>query len=1209
MNNQNSNTGKHIFFIMCVVLGFGLQSNVLGDPYNSANQKRETYNFNTDWLFYKGDNSQASLNNFVDSKWINVNLPHTPVLEPFVSHNSFLGICWYRKHFTIDKKYKGKKIYIEFDAGMHKADVYINGVWKLTHKGGYLPFTVDITNEALFEGGQNIIAVKLNNADSVLGNRLPPGGSNAQKDFCFFGGLYRGSKIYFTNNLHITDPVLESRVDSGGIFVNYSNVSTASATINISTHLRNEGPTTQNCSVITTLVDSGNNIVATATSGGQNISAGGNYQFSQSLVVTNPRLWDVDDPYIYTVYTSVKADTNYVDDTITRIGIRQISFTKAGGFELNGKRIKFMGVNRHQDFPYIGNAAPNSLQYRDALKMKEAGIQYVRTSHYPQSPAFLDACDQLGILVMSSLSGWQWWADNNEFKSNAYQIMRDMIRRDRNRPGIITWELSLNESNQSAAFSTKATSILREEYPGDQAYSSGWDNYSSYDIAIESTQAGARSYTGTKPFIISEYGDWEYGGNSSTSRCSRAIEAAQLQQVTNHQQSLSLNRGLSFLSGDGLWVFEDYNRGYAADICQAGMIDLMRLPKYSYYFYQSQRDPNHIIGNVNSGPMVFIADTWQSGSTSVKVFSNCDTIDLYINNTFIKSQAPDAGSNTANLVHPPFTFTKLTWQAGKIEAKAKINGQVVASHIVYTPVTPSYISIAIDSVHRNLVADGSDIVTAYAYIKSDSNAVVTNASNLITFSVSGPGKLIGVKSINAVAGIIGIFIQSTQTAGTIIITASSNGLTSGSAQITSVPMTDKYSGVIPNLGVDIDSAWTKVDDNVTSSIKYSTQWTANLKDSGYLGTNHYSNVTGQVAKFTFSGTKIRYDGFKRNDLGNAEISIDDTLVATIDCYNDIAEYNTILYESGKLSESSHHIEVKVTGTHNSLSTGNGIVCDAFEYIPLEINQPVVTPKDTLKREIFADYYTGIPGTEVQNLTSSPIFAGTPTNRIKLDSLELPDNAFDSYGVRIRGYMRPEVNKNYQLMIAAADAAELWISIDDNPANKELIASVPSKTNKYEWNKYPQQTSAPISLTIGNKYYFEVLFKAGIGIDHMAVAWQNAGLFIEPIPAKYLSPYGDTTILNDFTNINQLKEFNQGFNIIPNPINVETININITDENLLGKFATVKIITVQGIEVFEQKCTLRNQIKLSANELRNGFYFIQIEIGNNTFTKKIVINKV
>jgi Glycosyl hydrolases family 2, TIM barrel domain/Glycosyl hydrolases family 2/Glycosyl hydrolases family 2, sugar binding domain/Glycoside hydrolase family 2 C-terminal domain 5/Secretion system C-terminal sorting domain/Domain of unknown function (DUF4982)/PA14 domain len=1206
MKKKERNIKKLLLVVFCIsmIQGFYIVSTAQYIPEN----KRETYNFNTDWLFFKGDDNQASLNNFTDSKWINVNLPHTPMLEPFVSHCSFLGICWYRKHFYIDNKYKDKKIYIEFEAGMHKADVYINGVWKMTHKGGYLPFTVDITNEALFDGGQNIIAVKLNNADSVLGNRLPPGGSNAQKDFCFFGGLYRNSKIYFTDKLHVTDPILEAKVDSGGIFVTYSNVSAGSATINIKTHVRNEGLTAQNCTVVTTLVDSGNNIVTSATSGIQSIAAGGNYQFSQSLGVSNPRLWDVDDPYLYTVYTSIKADSVYVDDTKTRIGIRNINFTKTGGFELNGKKIKFMGADRHQDYPYIGNAGTNSLEYRDALKMKEPGIQFVRTSHYPQSPAFLDACDELGILVMSSLSGWQWWADNDEFKNNAYQIMKDMIRRDRNRPSIITWELSLNETNQSAAFSTKATSILREEYPGDQAYSCGWDNWSSYDIAIESSQGGARSYTGTNPFIMCEYGDWDFGGNSSTSRCSRATEAPQLQQVANHQQSLNLNRALSFLSGDALWVFEDYNRGYASDICQAGILDLMRLPKYSYYFYQSQRDPNHIIGNVNSGPMVFIADTWQSGSSSVKVFSNCDSVELYINDNFIKKQAHDVGANTANLLHPPFTFTGLTWEAGKIEAKAKIGGIVVATNVVYTPVTPDHISVVIDSIHRNLIADGSDLVTAYAYVKSANDAVVNNATNLISFTISGPGKLIGVKKINALAGIVGIFIQSEKTPGIITISASSSGLTAGSAQITSVPMTDEYIGVIPDLGTDIDSAWTKVDDNVTASINYSTQWIINSIDTGYLGTNHFSNIQGQVAKFTFSGTRVRYDGFKRNDLGKAEISIDDTIVDTIDCYNASAEYDKILFESATLPEGVHSIEVKVTGLQNSSSSGTGIVCDAFEYIPLEINQTPALPKDTLKREILADYYTGIPGIDVQSLTGSSIYPDSPTNRIKLDSLQLPDNAFDSYGVRIRGYLRPEVNKNYKLMIAAADAAELWLSIDDNPSNKELIASVPAKTNKYQWDKYPQQTSAPITLSIGNKYYFEVLFKAGIGDDHMAVAWENAGLIVQPIPAKFLSPYGDTAIFNNFTKINQPEIINkEAISVFPNPVN-NVINITVTDKNLLGKLATISIITSQGLIVFEQKQKLNNQITIDSKKILNGFYFVKIESDSYTISKKVIISK-
>jgi beta-galactosidase len=1199
---------KHLVLVMMIIIGMWMIIPISGEQYNLNNSKRETYNFNTHWLFCRGDESSAYIIDFADTTWANVNLPHTPVLEPFVTSNSFLGICWYRKHFTIDSSYIDKKIYIEFEAGMHVADVYVNGVLETSHKGGYLPFTVDITDNAEFGNKENIIAVRLDNSDAALSNILPPGGTNASRDFCFFGGLYRDSRIYFTDKIHVTDPILENKVASGGVFVTYTDVTTASATVNVKTHIRNEGLTAQDCEVITTLVDTNNEIIATTTTI-QNISAGGDFQFSQVLNVSNPILWDLDNPYLYDLYENIKIDTNYIDDTKTKIGIRTIKFTKDGGFELNGERIKLMGANRHQDFAYLGNAGPNSLQYRDALLMKEAGMQYVRTSHYPQDPSFLDACDELGIVVMTCLQGWQYWADNDKFKNNAYQMMRDMIRRDRNHPSIIVWELSLNESDQSAAFSANATSILREEYPGDQAYSCGWNNWANYDVAIQASQHGARNYTGTYPFIISEYGDWDYGGSTSTSRCARKDgDTDLLTQVSNHQESLDKNRALTFLSADGLWSFEDYNRGYSSNICQSGLLDLMRLPKYSYYFYQSQRDPGHIIENVNSGPMVFIASSWQSGTNSVKVFSNCEEVDLYINDVYIKTQTPDVGVNNNNLLHPPFTFNDLTWETGKVEARAKIGGLVVAVHTVYTPGTPDHVDVEIENKNRLFIADGSDIVTAYAYIKSSNDTIVSNASNVIHFSVSGPAKLIGKKTINAEAGIYGIFIQAGTIPGIIQITASSEGLTSGSDEITSVAMNNEYPGVISDIGVAPEDYWTKIDDT-HSSIIYSTQWTANSEDTGYKATNHYSDISDQLVKFPFHGTKVRYIGFKGNDLGMAEISIDDTVVAVVDCYNPTDEFDVLIYESELLSENSHNIMLRVLDTNNALSTGYGIVCDAFEYKALEIDDLPRPVREIPVKKICAEYWFNVPGSEVHNLTESTLFPDSPSGRINIKTLDLPNIDSNSYGVRIRGYLHPDMDKNYEFMISADNTAELWLSIDENPENKELIAYVPASTDKYQYDKYPQQKSVPVSLLYYKKYYFEVLYKEDTGDEHMTVAWENTGLIVEPIPKRYFSPYGDTVTFGDIPTMLNPLEYEQkgGIIIFPNPV-YDYINIELTDDRLEGKASTIKVLDAKGTIILEQKIILIKHNKIDLNKLSDGIYFLSLELPEKAPISNVVIKK-
>jgi beta-galactosidase len=736
---------------------------------------REKINFNAGWLFYRGEmlDDTAKNSSFPDSNWQTVHLPHFPKLSP-LRHPWRLpdnqGINWYRKHFDVAKEYETRKMFVEFEAADQVADVWINGVHLTKHIGSYLPLTVDITEHLKF-GADNVIAVKVDNREDrdipVYGNWIS------------YGGLYRDVYLHVTDRLHITDAVYANKIAGGGVFVTYPLVTDSLAQIKIQTHLLNENKELKACKIKTHLIDAENNLVATVDAAAD-INDGGDFTFDQFMNLTEFQLWHPDHPYLYTLRSEIYDREELVDSFESRIGIRRIDFSHAGGFTINGERMVFMGTNRVQDYPYVAWAFPNSAQRRDALLLKEAGFQYVRSSHNAQDPSFLDACDELGILVMNSIPGFQF-IGGEKFREHSFQNMRDTIRRDRNRPSVILWELSLNETDFDSAFAERGMQIGREEFPGDQCFVAGWKFPSIYDVFIRATQHGARDYSETTPLVISEYGHWDYGEGNSTSDVERRDgEAPMLVQAQNHQESLNLNRGLPFLSGDGLWVGLDFQT------YPSGVIDYFRLPKFSYYFYQSQRDPNLIFDNIDSGPMVFIANYWtETSPRTVTVYSNCDRVDLFLDDQFLASQPPDTGAAANNLLQPPFTFANLLWRAGELKAVGYIGGKEAASHSRRTPGEAAALEIDFN-IKNDAVADGDDLFFAYAKIVDENGTLVVDSNLPVTFRVSGAGVLVSPERVEAEAGIAAALIRTTAEPGEIVVEVEAENLKTARASKNSV---------------------------------------------------------------------------------------------------------------------------------------------------------------------------------------------------------------------------------------------------------------------------------------------------------------------------------------------------------------------------------------------------------------------------------------
>ncbi len=784
--------------------------------------ERTSYNLNRSWSFFRPDPpgpgvaaakaSEAVPPPATDRAWTSVDLPHTVRLEPLNASGgrNYQGLCWYRKTFRADPSWRGRTVYLRFEGAMQIAEVSLNGKPVHTHFGGYQPFTVDLT-DALACGAENELLVKLDNRDNA---EVPPGKPQGGLDFTYFGGLYRSVRLEIMDRLHITDEILANQTAGGGVFVRMPEVSRERADITVETDVANARTAAASCTVRQELVDAGNTVVAHVETP-LTIPSGEARMASGRMVVTQPALWHPNHPNLYTLRTSLLDGGRVVDERTTRIGIRTIAFRPDGLF-INGEKFFASGFNRHQDHPYVGYAVPDAQQYRDARKLREAGFTSFR-SHYPPAPAFLDACDELGILCVVSNPGWQFYG-NATWEQRIFQNAREMVRRDRNHPCVALWEPFPNETQYGEAFARKLHGIVHEEYPGPGCFVAGDGEIGHAGSFIEVTWS--RDPVTGKPFWAREWGDSVDNWTDQQGRVRVARgwgEVPLLTQALNHALKLDTmlrNAGggprATRLAGAGLWAGIDCYRGYHHQPFLGGPLDLFRLPKFDYYFFQSQRDPAAQLPGLDSGPMVFIANYGTPYSpATVTVFSNCEEVRFYEGGKLVATQKPDPGYV---LDHPPFTFKahatdterSTYYMNNEIGANAEysyhfttaayrveglIGGQVVATHEVKAPGVMRRIVLEVDRAGKELVADGGDWIRVYARICDGAGTLCPLADDLVTFSVEGEGSIIGdaaigANPVHAEAGIATALIRSSHRPGTIRVRATAFGLKDGEATLT-----------------------------------------------------------------------------------------------------------------------------------------------------------------------------------------------------------------------------------------------------------------------------------------------------------------------------------------------------------------------------------------------------------------------------------------
>lgn len=777
---------RKLFCILCAICGLTAtaQTSVAG-LFPLDNSGRLVWNFNADWRFHLGDVPHAEQKDFDDKTWEVVAAPHTVQLMPAEASGcrNYQGIAWYRKHFVIPQEAKGRNVTLHFEAIMGKQTIYVNGQKVKEHEGGYLPITVNLTDVGCSAGDDCVVAVKADNSDDKT---YPPGKKQMTLDFAYHGGIYRDVWLIAKQKVAITDAVEEAKVAGGGIFVHYANISAKSAEVYVNTEVRNSDSQSRTVTVENQLLQQAKQTKLT-------LKPGEARTVIQRFVVKNPKLWSPETPYLYQVATRIKDGRQSLDGGSTRIGIRSFEFRGKDGFWLNGQRYhQLVGANRHQDFAYVGNALPNSQQWRDAKRLRDAGFTIIRTAHYPQDPAFMDACDELGLFIIVATPGWQYWNKEQGWAEKVHQNTRSIIRRDRNHPCVLMWEPILNETRYPEEFALQALQITKDEYPYPYRPVAAADVHSAgvadhYDVVYGWPGDDFKEDKPKQCIFTREFGelvdDWYAHNNLNRASRSWGERPMLTQAMSLFKSTDELYHTTGQFIGGCQWHPFDHQRGYHPDPYWGGIYDAFRQPKTAMPMFAATL-------STSDTPIVYIAhEMTQFSEKDVTVFSNCDSVRLTLfdgehcwtlpvqHETGHAPSQPVVFKDAWDFFEARnWSYTKRNWQQVKMVAEGIVNGQVVCREEKMPSRRSTKLQLRVDEMSHQLVADGSDFIVVVCEVTDDLGHVRRLAKENIRFTVEGEGEIIGDASINANPravewGSAPVLIRATRKAGKIKVKA------------------------------------------------------------------------------------------------------------------------------------------------------------------------------------------------------------------------------------------------------------------------------------------------------------------------------------------------------------------------------------------------------------------------------------------------------
>jgi len=713
--------------------------------------------FNNDWLFA----AQELDLDAPDERFEVITLPHSNKIFPHHNFDNleYQFISTYRKRFYFSQDNEEALVFLDFEGVMLACMVFLNDKLIGKHLGGYIPFSMDITS-ALSEG-DNLLTVYVDGRER---KDIPPYGHLV--DYLTFSGIYRNVYLRAVDPVHIeniivqTSDVLENPQADCEVRLSQEN----SMLVLEAVLLDHQG---EEIASIRTPVES------TAT----------HLKFES---LSEIKLWSLDSPNLYIVKVSLFRNEIIIDSSSARFGFRTAEFRSDGGFYLNGEHCQLFGLNRHQTYPYIGAAAPARLQRQDADIIKfELSCNIVRTSHYPQSPHFLDRCDEIGLLVFEEITGWQHIGDEN-WQQISLDELEAMIERDRNRPSIVLWGVRINESGDHDEFYSRTNALARQLDPTRQTGGVRCFLGSSFleDVYTYNDFSNTVLEPTEQPYLITEFSGhmfptkiWDHE--------ERLIEHALL-----HAKVHNLQLGNPKIAGAIGWSAFDYAThiefGSGDRICYHGVMDIFRLPKWAAYFYKSQQPPSKQIV-LQAATHWTMGDRSGGGNNPLTVFSNCDEIEVILGEIPVGKFHPDLDTYP-NLLYPPFSIQGLDEYSAWGQAEfhdlhliGNIQGKPVAEQWISSSRLPTNLELFTDTDH--LIADGADMTRLIFRITDPYGNPLPYAIKMVNFELAGPADLIGENPFPLIGGQAALYIKARHQAGTVTVQAYASGLPRPSASL------------------------------------------------------------------------------------------------------------------------------------------------------------------------------------------------------------------------------------------------------------------------------------------------------------------------------------------------------------------------------------------------------------------------------------------
>lgn len=759
------------FLLLSLIATAGFGADSAAPASSSEMTPRVAINWDSDWRFGRSDSAIVMMPAFDDAGWRTVRVPHDwsneePFSPNYSSGNGYAagGIAWYRKHFTLEPAHQGKVVTVEFDGIYDHAEVWLNNQFVGARPYGYISFQLDLSRYLKFDT-ENVLAVRVDHSRS------------GDSRYYTGSGIFRHVRLWITDKLHI---------GPWGTFVTTPTVEDAAARVRVETTIKNAAAEPRAFVLQSEVIAPDGRTVASRTASGE-LAAGKSSSVVQELDVSRPQRWSIATPVLYTLRNRVAVAGKLADETTTPFGIRTFVFDPVKGFSLNGQTLKLKGVCLHHDGGSVGAAVPVKVWERRLRRLRELGVNAIRTSHNPTAPEFLDLCDRLGFLVQNEafdeftppkykwVTGWTLgvpgrYGYGESFQEWSVRDMEDFVRRDRNHPSVIMWSIGneIDGGNDPFSHPVLGKNYQPEDPPASDMVKLGaplaavvkrLDPTRPVTAALANVEmSDAVGFAEILDIVGYNYQELRYPADHERLP-DRVIYGSENRHDYNAWAAV---RDHDYISGQFLWTGIDYlgeagvwpNRGSGS-----GLLDLCAFKKPRAWFRQSLWSETPMVylsaavrSEVANAPSKITQGTpavdrarrspteehwnWPQGSTvTVTCYSNCPEIQLTLNGR------PLGSKRSAEAVEGVLTWT-VPFEAGTLKAVGLKEGRPVSEFVLQTAGPASRVELQPDTT--KLAADGHD-VCHIEYRIVDANGVrVPDADQTVTFEVSGPAEILGI---------------------------------------------------------------------------------------------------------------------------------------------------------------------------------------------------------------------------------------------------------------------------------------------------------------------------------------------------------------------------------------------------------------------------------------------------------------------------------